>query len=96
MRKIKKGDNVLVITGKDKGKNGEVVAVVNSGLKVVVKGINIVKRHQKPNQNLGIVGGIIEVEKPIDISNVALTNEKGKIAKISFKLDKGKKVRIVK
>lgn len=98
MRKIRKGDNVIVNTGKDKGKTGEIMAVITKGyaLKVVVKGVNIVKRHQKPNQNLGIVGGIIESERAIDISNVSLVNEKGKPAKVSFKVEKGKKTRIIK
>jgi len=85
MNKIRKGDEVVVTTGKDKGRRGSVSAVLASG-KVVVEGINVVKKHQKPNPNLGVAGGIVELEKPIDVSNVALWNPGAKKAdRVGFK-----------
>ena len=101
MLKIKKGDNVKVVRGKDSGKEGEVLQVLlkEDSVKVIVKGINIVKRSQKPNPQLGIPGGVSEIEKGIDISNVMLIDKKsGKPTRVSFKLDEktGKKVRISK
>ncbi|HHO70294.1 MAG TPA: 50S ribosomal protein L24 [Halothiobacillus sp.] len=98
MRKIRQGDDVIVIAGKDKGRRGTVLRVVAKGRKVVVEGINIVKKHQKPNPLLGRTGGIIEMEKPIDISNVMLFNpatQKGD--RVGFKtLEDGRKVRYFK
>lgn len=73
MRKIKKGDDVVVISGKDKGKRGTVLRVVSADL-VVVEGANKVKKHQRPNPNKGTTGGIVEMEKPVQISNVAIFN----------------------
>lgn len=73
MQKIKKGDDVIVITGKDKGKRGTVLRVAEDGL-VVVEGVNKVKKHQRPNPNKAETGGIIEMEKPIQVSNVAIFN----------------------
>ena len=73
MKKIKKGDEVIVITGKDKGNRGTVRRVVNDSL-VVVDGINKVKKHTKADPNKGSAGGIIEMEKPIQVSNVAVYN----------------------
>ena len=73
MNKIKKGDEVIVITGKDKGRRGTVVNIQDNG-KVLVENINMVKKAQKPNPNLGITGGIIDKEMPIEISNVMLFN----------------------
>ncbi|KIO47959.1 50S ribosomal protein L24 [Nitrosospira sp. NpAV] len=73
MQKIKKGDDVIIITGKDKGKRGTVLRVVSADL-VVVEGANKVKKHQRPNPNKGTTGGIVEMEKPIQISNVAIFN----------------------
>lgn len=73
MRKIKKGDDVVVISGKDKGKRGTVLRVVSADL-VVVEGVNKVKKHQRPNPNKGTTGGIVEMEKPVQISNVAIFN----------------------
>ncbi|MDP2091891.1 MAG: 50S ribosomal protein L24, partial [Pseudohongiella sp.] len=69
MRKIKSNDEVIVIAGKDKGKRGTVSRLVGDN-KVIVSGMNIVKRHTKPNPNAGIAGGIVEKEAPMDISNV--------------------------
>jgi large subunit ribosomal protein L24 len=73
MQKIKKGDGVIVITGKDKGKRGTVLRIVEDGL-VVVEGVNKVKKHQRPNPNKAITGGIVEMEKPVQVSNVAIFN----------------------
>ena len=77
MSKIRKGDEVVVTTGKDKGRRGTVSAVLPSG-KIVVEGINVVKKHQKPNPNAGVQGGIVEKEMPIQASNVALWNPDAK------------------
>lgn len=97
MRKIKKGDDVLVITGKDKGKRGDVVRVLPNE-RLVVQNINMVKRHTKPNPVRNIAGGIIEKETSIHISNVALFNPLTKKAdKVGIKtLDDGRKVRFFK
>ncbi|SFW38605.1 50S ribosomal protein L24 [Nitrosovibrio sp. Nv17] len=73
MHKIRKGDDVIVITGKDKGKRGTVLRIVDTGL-AVVEGVNKVKKHQRPNPNKGESGGIVEMEKPIQLSNVAIFN----------------------
>ena len=98
MRKIKKGDLVLVIAGKDKGRQGSVLAVVQKGLKVVVEGVNIVKRHLKGNPQLGKPGGIQEKEAALHISNVAILNQAtGKADRVKIKfLEDGSKVRIFK
>jgi large subunit ribosomal protein L24 len=97
MNKIKKGDEVIVLTGKDKGKRGLILSIVSSD-KVLVEGINTVKKHLKPNPNKGIEGGIIEKQMPINISNVAIYNAQTKKAdRIGFRvLDDGKKVRFFK
>lgn len=98
MQKIRKGDNVIVIAGKEKGKSGEVVAVVKKEgkvTKVVVKDINKVKRHQKPVPQFNIPGGINEFEKPIDVSNVMLSVD-GKTSRVGIKVDGTKKVRMHK
>jgi large subunit ribosomal protein L24 len=73
MRKIKKGDDVIIISGRDKGKRGTVLRMVSADL-VVVEGANKVKKHQRPNPNKATTGGIIEMEKPIQVSNVAIFN----------------------
>ena len=91
--KIKKGDKVIILTGKDKNKTGEVLSVSPKDNKVVVAGINIAKKHKKPTMNTP--GQIISVEKPIDVSNVSLM-EDGKPAKVGFKIEDGKKIRIFK
>ena len=94
MNRIRKGDQVIVIAGADKGKKGEVVRV--AGDKVVVQNINIVKRHTKPNPQANIAGGIVEKEAPLHISNVMLLNPAtGKGERIGFKvLENGHKVRV--
>jgi len=97
MRKIKKGDEVIVLTGKDKGRRGIVLRVVDAE-RVVVEGVNKVKKHQKPNPLRGLAGGIIEKEMPIHVSNVALFNpvtQKGD--RVGFRvLEDGRKVRVFK
>jgi len=97
MNKIKKGDEVIVLTGKDKGKKGLVLSVVSEE-KVLVEGINSVKKHQKPNPNKGIDGGIIDKQMPIHVSNVAIYNAQTKKAdRVGFRvLEDGKKVRFFK
>jgi len=94
--KIKKGDKVIVITGKDKGKTGEVTKVLVQENKVIVSGINIAKRHTKPSQESA--GGIISKEMPIHISNVAYVDPKtNKPTRLGIKMDKnGRKVRVAK
>ena len=94
--KIKKGDNVMVITGKDKGKTGEVLNVLPAQQKVVVRGVNIIKRHTKPSQTAP--GGIVERENAIHLSNVALIDPtSNKATKIGFRtLEDGRKVRFSK
>ncbi|CRZ35246.1 LSU ribosomal protein L24P [Herbinix hemicellulosilytica] len=96
-RKIKKGDNVRVIAGKDKGKEGKVLAVKDG--RVIVEGVNMISKHTKPNQ-ANPKGGIVRQEAPIDISNVMYVH-KGKVTRIGFKFieDKNgnlKKVRVAK
>ncbi len=97
MSKIKKGDDVIVRTGKDKGKSGRVTKILKNN-KVLVEGINQVKKNQKPNPNSGISGGIIAKDMPINISNIGLYNPETKKAdKVGFKfLEDGKKVRYFK
>jgi large subunit ribosomal protein L24 len=96
MKKIRKGDDVIVLTGKDKGKNGKVVTVLEN--KVIVEGINKVKKTQKPNPNAGVSGGIITKEMPIHTSNIGLYNPITKKAdRVGFRfLEDGKKVRFFK
>ena len=85
MQKIRKGDNVVVIAGRDKGKTGTVLRVLESG-KVVVEGVNRVKKHQRPNPMKGQTGGIIDREMPIDLSNVMLVNPAtGKGDRVGFR-----------
>ena len=95
--KIKKGDEVIVLTGKDKAKRGTVLRIVDSE-HVIVENINMVKKHTKPNPNKGEPGGILSKEMPLHISNVALFNAAtGKADRVGFKiLEDGKKVRVFK
>jgi large subunit ribosomal protein L24 len=97
MRKIRKGDDVMVLTGKDKGKRGTVLKVLEND-KLVVENINIARKHQKPNPMKGEQGGIVDKEMPLDISNVALYNPNtGKADRVGFKtLEDGRKVRVFK
>jgi large subunit ribosomal protein L24 len=97
MEKIRKGDDVIVIAGKDKGKRGTVLRVVDDQ-HLVVEGVNRVKKHQRPNPMKGQTGGIVEKDMPIDVSNVALFNPQTKKGdRVGFKLmDDGRKVRVFK
>ena len=96
MLKIKKDDEVVVITGKDKGKRGTVTKVMDDG-RLLVSGVNIAKKHQRPNPQLGQQGGIVEQEQPIQASNVAIYNPKTQKAdRVGFKVDGVKKVRVFK
>ena len=97
MRKIKKGDDVIVLTGKDKDKRGTVLRVIDEH-RVVVENINMVKKHQKPNPNRGEPGGIVDKEAPLHISNVALYNPvTGRADRVGFNtLEDGRKVRVFK
>ena len=95
-RRIRKGDDVIVIAGKDKGKRGTVLAVLED--RVIVENINLAKKHQKPNPNKGEPGGIVDKEMPLHISNVALFNPAtNKGDRVGFKtLEDGRKVRVFK
>lgn len=97
MRKIRKGDDVIVITGKDKGKRGAVLKVTDDG-RLFVENVNIVKRHTKANPQKGVSGGIIEKEAPIQISNVMLYNPQTKKGdRVGIRsLEDGRKVRFYK
>tara|TARA_B100000965_G_scaffold384977_1_gene385749 strand:+ start:1507 stop:1824 length:318 start_codon:yes stop_codon:yes gene_type:complete len=97
MNKLKRGDEVFVTSGKDKGRRGTIVEIIDKQ-KVLVEGVNIVKKHTKPNPNAGVEGGIIDKTMPIDISNVMIWNtENGQPDKVGIKTEKdGKKVRIFK
>lgn len=97
MNKIRKGDDVIVLTGKDKGKRGVVLSRVDAE-HVLVEGINRVKKHVKPNPMKGQPGGIVDKEMALDISNIALFNPAtGKADRVGFKeLDDGRKVRVFK
>ena len=97
MRKLKSNDEVIVIAGKDKGKRGTITRLVGDR-KVIVSGVNMVKRHTKPNPNAGQAGGIIEREAAIDISNVAIFNPETNAAdRVGIKVDdEGAKKRIFK
>jgi large subunit ribosomal protein L24 len=97
MQKLKRDDEVIVIAGRDKGKRGKVTRVLGNG-RVVVSGINMVKRHTKPNPNIGKQGGIVEKEASIDASNVAVFNSKSsKADKVGIRVEAdGKKVRILR
>ena len=94
--KIKKGDKVVVLTGRDKGRSGEVVQVMPKEERALVRGVNLVKRHQR--QTMNQEGGIIQKEAPIHLSNLALADPKdGKPTRVGFKiLDDGRKVRVAK
>ena len=94
MLKIKKGDTVQIIAGKDKGQEGKVLSVDPKNGKVVVEGLNMVTKHNKPSQ-ANPNGGIATKEAPIDISNVMLV-VKGKTTRVGFKVEDGKKVRVAK
>ena len=97
MQRIRKGDDVVVIAGRDKGKRGSVLRVMPDG-RVIVADVNMVKRHTKPNPNRGVTGGIIEKEMPLDPSNIMLFNpQTSKGDRVGFRiLEDGRKVRYFK
>jgi large subunit ribosomal protein L24 len=97
MQRIKQGDEIIVIAGKDKGRRGTVLNTTDMG-KVLVEGVNIAKKHQKPNPNAGVQGGIIDMEMPLNRSNVALFNPMTKKGdRVGIKtLEDGRKVRFFK
>ncbi len=93
--KIKKGDNVVVLTGKDKGRSGTVLKVLPEDNRVVVQGINMVQRHTRPSQT-NPNGGIVNKEASLHISNVAHVDSNGKPTRVGFKIEGDKKVRVAK
>jgi large subunit ribosomal protein L24 len=93
--KIKKGDRVVLLTGKDKGREGRVLQVIPKEERVVVEGLNIVQRHTKPTQG-DPQGGIKNKEAPVHVSNVAIVDSKGKPTRVGFRIDGDKKVRVAK
>ena len=94
--KILKNDEVIVVAGKDAGKQGKVTEVRADG-KIFVEGVNLIKKHQKPNPQLGVAGGIVEKEAALDASNVALFNPAtSKADRVGFRFEDGKKVRFFK
>jgi len=95
MKKIRKGDKVVILTGKDRGKQGTVLRVLEDD-RVLVENVNMIKRHTKPNPNKGVTGGIIDREAPIHVSNVALHNPAtGKGERVGFReMKDGTKVRV--
>jgi large subunit ribosomal protein L24 len=97
MNKIRKGDEVIVTTGKDKGRRGTVLQVFDDE-RILVEGVNLAKKHIKPNPNIGELGGIKDTAMPLDVSNVLLFNPKSKKGeRVGFRVEKdGKKVRIFK
>ncbi len=97
MAKIKQDDEVVIIAGKDKGRRGKVLRVLPKSGKVVVGGVNVVKKHVRPNPQRNIQGGIVEQEAALDVSNVAIYNPStDKADRIGFKVESGKKVRVFK
>ena len=96
MAKLKRDDEVVVIAGKDKGKRGTVRRVLDSD-QVIVSGVNMMKKHTKPNPQAGVTGGIVEQEAPIQASNLAVYNSKsGKGERVGYRVEDGKKVRVFK
>ena len=92
--KLKKGDTVIVLTGKDKGKKGEIASVNPTANKAVVEGINVAIRHTK--QSAGSQGGRVAKSMPIDLSNLAIVDKNGKPTRVGFRMDGDKKVRFAK
>ena len=97
MQKIKQSDEVIVIAGRDKGRRGEVLEVRKDS-RLLVSGVNVVKKHQRPNPQLGVQGGIVDKESPIQVSNVAIYNdETGKADRVGIRSeDDGRKIRFFK
>ena len=96
MLKIKRDDEVIILAGKDKGKRGKVRKVLDNN-KVIVSGVNMVKKHTRPNPQMGVAGGIVEQEAPIQVSNVAIFNpQTSKADRVGFKVDGDSKIRVFK
>ena len=96
-RKIRRDDEIIVLAGKDKGKQGKVLKVLPASNRLIVEGVSMIKKHQKPNPQLGVTGGIVEKEASIHVSNVAIYNSKtGKADRVGFRLEGEKKVRFFK
>ncbi|HCH20596.1 MAG: 50S ribosomal protein L24 [Cellvibrionales bacterium] len=96
MKKIKSEDEVIVLAGKDKGKRGKVTKILDDG-RVLVSGVNMIKKHTKPNPQAGIAGGIVEKEAPLQGSNIAIYNAAtSKADRVGFRVEDGKKVRFFK
>ena len=96
MQKIRRDDEVIVLAGKDKGKRGKVRKIVDES-RVIVAGVNMIKKHTRPNPQAGVQGGIVEREAPIQVSNIAIFNpETSKADRVGFRVEDGKKVRIYK
>ncbi|MDE0349994.1 MAG: 50S ribosomal protein L24 [Gammaproteobacteria bacterium] len=96
MRKIRREDQVIVLAGRDKGKRGEVVRVLDND-RLVVAGVNLVKKHQRANPQANQQGGIVEREAPIHVSNVAIYNEESDRAdRVGIRLEEGRRVRYFK
>ena len=93
--KIKKDDKVRIIAGENKGSEGKILKVLKNKRKVLVEGVNIVKKHAKPNSK-NPQGGIIEKESPVDISNLSLINSEGQNTRLGYRFEDGKKVRYAK
>lgn len=95
--KIRRDDEIIVLAGKDKGKQGKVVKVLPASNRLIVEGVNLIKKHQKPNPQLGVTGGIVEKEASIHVSNVAIFNSKtGKADRVGFRIEDETKVRFFK
>jgi large subunit ribosomal protein L24 len=94
--KVRKNDQVLILSGRDRGRRGRVIEVIRTKGKVLVEGINIMKKHERPNRARGLAGGVVERESPIDISNVMVI-EGGKPTRIGYEQSSdGRKVRVSK
>ena len=96
MAHVLKGDNVLVLAGKDKGKTGRVLRIVTAKNRVLVQGVGMIKKHVKPNPQANIKGGILQQEAPIHLSNVALVDGNGKATKVTIRETNGKRERVAK
>ncbi|GAC22088.1 50S ribosomal protein L24 [Paraglaciecola arctica] len=95
--KIRRDDEIIVLAGKDKGKQGKVLKVLPASNRLIVEGVSMIKKHTKPNPQLGVAGGIVEKEASIHVSNVAIYNSKtGKADRVGFRLEGEKKVRFFK
>ena len=95
--KIRRDDEVVVLAGKDKGKQGKVLKVLIADDRLIIEGVNLVKKHTKPNPQLGVAGGIVEKEASIHVSNVAIVNPAtGKADRVGFRFEDEKKVRFFK